>query len=133
MFDLTVNLTEDDFKLVSFKLVDIKKLNVGYSNLPADSQFSWTFNAAIENEDLSCEDCIVAKLGAGIGKSYAVTRNSMFYSLLDGQLQVPDRNRGYGNAGIKLGLVSKLHKNWRTHLATSYHLSQSGKKIVDTV
>ena len=128
MFDLTVQITEDDLKLVRLGLVDIKKLNVGYSKLPADNQYSWTFNAVIENVDLSCEGCLVAKLGAGVGKSYAVTKNSMFYSLLDGQLQAPDRSRGYAKAGIKVGLVSKLHKNWRMHLAASYHLSESGKK-----
>ncbi|MCG7497799.1 DUF4105 domain-containing protein [Vibrio sp. Of7-15] len=121
MFDLRLSYRDDQVTLKQWDLFNIINLNVSNTSLPHDGGYSWAIKANIENIDLTCNDCLVAGLSGGIGKSYELKKNTAIYAMLDGKIQAPDRERGYMKLGVKSGLVAQILPSWRTSFSAGYH------------
>ncbi|MDP2561638.1 DUF4105 domain-containing protein [Psychrobium sp. 1_MG-2023] len=121
MFDLKVIAQDDKLTLKSWDLFNIENLSVSNTGLAGDGGYSWSLRAGVHNIDLTCNDCLVTNVSGAFGKSYRINEQTAFYSMVDGRVQVPDRQRGHLKAGIKSGLVSQLTPYWRTSVSVGYH------------
>lgn len=121
MFDLRLLYRDNNWSLKRWDLFNIQNLNVSSTGLPHDGGFSWSLRAGVANVDLRCDDCLVAGISGSLGKSYRLNNNTALYSMIDGKVQAPDRERGKLKAGISTGLISRLTPEWRMSLAVGYH------------
>lgn len=104
--DIRVDLTDSDFTLRSAEVLRITTLSLSETGLPDDGGLAWRLRFGIEQDQLSCDNCLEGYVEAGVGKAAEIGGGFVAYGLVGGRVIGPDRDDGIAHVGLTAGLVT---------------------------
>lgn len=120
MFDLKATLLNDKLEIRSLDIVNIETFNISQTNLPGDGGFAWKIKFGFENQNLACTDCTIFNFIGSLGQTSNITNKTLLFFMIDGFAQTEYNNSGTLGGKIRTGVISSLHKNWKTQITASY-------------
>lgn len=131
MFDLRALYRDEKLTLRSLDFVNVQTLNVSRTGMPGDGGRGWGLRVGLDNQDLSCDDCNVFRITAGVGKAISLPRNTVLFGMLEGLAQTSYHDSGTLGVNAKLGVSSSPWSAWTTQLSigTRNYLNESKSHI----
>ena len=120
MGDLRILIRDDKVILRRLDLVSIEAFNISPTGLPNDKDNAWRFRIGAEDRDLSCDDCLVGFVEAGLGKSFPVGENAALAVFAQARGVTEDASEGAFEFGPNLNVVGSWGDATKFTLATRY-------------
>ena len=128
-----IRLESDGRKLTlrALDAVRITTLNLSQTGLPGQGGLAWRVRLAVDQERLSCNDCLAGVAEGNVGKSAWLGRSLVGYAMVGGRLIGPNARYGAAQVGVTAGLVYHATQPWRTaaEVATWQDLAQAGHPL----
>lgn len=115
MMDITAIHQKNNLSLRSIDFVKVQTFNVSRTPLPGDGGIAWKFNLSMENDNLSCTDCRVAKIAGGFGRAKQLTNHVMITAMLDVFSQTNHDDAGTIGIIPNIGFLATYLPYWKTH------------------
>jgi hypothetical protein len=104
--DIRVDLSDGNVSLRSAEIVRITTLSLSETGLPDDGGLAWRLRFGAEQDQLSCDDCLVGYLEGGVGQAAELGGGLVAYGLVGARAAGPDQDDGIAHVGLIGGLVS---------------------------
>lgn len=128
MFDLKAAYIDQDIYLRRLDLVNVETLNLTQTSLPGDGGMAWKLKIGLDNQDLSCIDCLSFNVTGGLGHALALTPQTVMYGMLEGRLQTEYQDSGLFTSTARIAMISTPVTYWKSHLSLSYKVHIDGDK-----
>lgn len=107
MGELTLAAFGDDVYIQTLDIVSIESVNSAVSGLPGDNGQAWKLRGGFDQQRLGCDDCLVAKFEADIGKSLQVFNQQLIGGYLGGAFQ--NKRNDYGIGFVRASAFANLY------------------------
>lgn len=113
MFDFRTVYIDHRYRFRSLDFVSVETLNLSRTPLPGDGGLAWKFKLGLENQNLSCVDCVIFNLVGGIGKAIPVVGRASVYGMIDFNMQTDHQDSGTLGTTARLGLLGSPSMVWK--------------------
>jgi Domain of unknown function (DUF4105) len=105
MGDTQLNISHGRAYINKLDLIGVESVNPGLTGLPGDNGAAWKLHIGAEQQGLSCDDCIVARVQGdmGYGRQWHESLFSAVY--VGGALQSNHADQGIGYAKTSVNLI----------------------------
>ncbi|MDH5518012.1 MAG: DUF4105 domain-containing protein [Gammaproteobacteria bacterium] len=132
MFDIELVLLDKMAAIKKLDIVSVETLNVSRTGLPGDGGLAWKIKFGFENQNLSCIDCDVFKVGGGIGKAVSIfSSRSSVYSMFEFNAQTEYQNYGQISMALTAGVLGYPLTSWKSRLKVTYQEYLDGMQSED--
>jgi hypothetical protein len=125
--DVKAILFHDGARIRSIDLFNVENLNAPATPLPLDGGMAWRLRAAVDEQDLACSHCHVAKFEGGLGAASPVG-GVLGFVMLDAAIQSDYADSGWLSATPRVGLVGEPLHGWKTYLSVGRRAYLAGDR-----
>jgi len=105
-------------KIREFNFVKIESINGAVTRLPGDNGSAWKFGLGVKQQNLSCFDCLLLRLGGDYGLTLNPTPDFMIGGYVGGGLQ--NKRNGLGNIFFNATTFSNVEISKKLNFKISY-------------
>lgn len=128
MLEMEFARFEQQVRLRRLDIVDLEHMNIAETPLPKDGGPAWRIKFGLQGQDISCVDCLVARVGGGLGKATLLGEYMLGFVMLGGDLQTPHSGSGTVGVDAVLGITVTPSKSWKTSVEFGEHAFLNGTR-----
>lgn len=129
MLEMSLFATDDGLFLRKLDIFYVEAVNGAISGLPKDNGRSWILAAGLQQQNLACDDCLVFRVRADLGRSRALGKHIVAGVYVGGALQ-DNRNR-QGNAFLRATAFVNLAESDRFRMRAQYEKRYHFDSLLD--
>lgn len=129
IFDSEVNFTAHKLWLRKLDGIAVESLNLSHTGLPGDGGWAWRFKLGLDNQNLACAGCVVARAEGGVGKSYQLSDGAVLYAMVDPRLQTSNQGSGHLAVAPSLSALLTFADYWRANLSLGRRYFLDGSQV----
>ncbi|MEM7741984.1 MAG: DUF4105 domain-containing protein [Pseudomonadota bacterium] len=105
MADTRLLVRDGTVDLRSLEAIRVSNLRPKTSSDPSSGGLSWRVRVGAEDEDLSCDGCLLGYAEYGAGRAYRLARGAALYGLVSGRVELGAQVDSIAHVRPSLGLV----------------------------
>lgn len=102
----------------SLDIVGVKSVSSGTTGLPGDRGFTWGLKLGAEQQNLSCDNCLVARFQGDMGLAKHLSNNAVVGINAGGAIQ--NNRHGYGSLYAKSSVFTHIRLSPETNFRATY-------------
>lgn len=122
MADLHVTVRNGRAFLRKLDLIGVDSANPALTGLPGDNGAAWRLHVGLEQQRLSCDDCLVGRLQADMGRGASLSNGWFGAVYLGGALQNNRAGQGVVQARASVQVIYRPQDAYGLRLAHEHHV-----------
>ncbi|MDC0598630.1 DUF4105 domain-containing protein [Gammaproteobacteria bacterium] len=131
MGEINLAILQDKLFLRSLNIISIESSNDNATGLPGDGNDAWRLKLSIEQQSLSCQDCLIARISADKGYTFSPTDRASIGVFGGGFIQ--NNRNGFGALAANVSIVMNYEFNDRVRLQFSRDLHHYFDSTINSI
>jgi len=118
MGEVQLRYLDNKLSVRSLDIVSVKSVSSGTTGLPGDRGFTWGLKLGAEQQNLRCDNCLVARFQGDMGLAKHLSKNAVVGINVGGAIQ--NNRGGYGSLYAKSSLFTHIRLSGETNFRATY-------------
>jgi hypothetical protein len=111
-------IADDKVFLRKLDIVSVQSVNSARTGLPGDNGKTWGLKFGVEQQNLRCDDCLVARFQGAMGTAKHLSDNAVIGVNVGGGIQ--NNRNGYGSVYAKSSIFANIRLSAKTNFRFEY-------------